>query len=524
MNEIRPYLVAFSAIISFLAFPPFPFGPLIFVALVPLLYAIDDLPAYRGFKYGYLWGLIFHLGLVYYIGWVTVPGMIATVLILALIPAIALWFYGRLAPRWPALALVIIPAVFLTFNWLLNMSDLNYPWADMGYALAYYLPLIQAADIGGVYLLTLAIFAVNLMVFASISGRFNRVPSAGRSYRLAAVIVILSLYVYGVTRINQLDADVPGENLRVGLVQGNITKDIKWNRDGLDVSFERYFSLTRKAVQDSAELIVWPETAMPTYLAQEPKHMSRVTSFIDDVGLPLLTGVVFYDIDPTGNDPNGDSYIYYNSAIMIEPHKPGYQRYHKVHLVPVSEKLPLSGRVKKLKEIRLGQADFSNGDSLVIFKFNGMAFNVLICFESVFPGFTREFTRLGSKLLVVITNDMWFGRTSLFEQHAMMAIFRAVENRVPVVRAANTGISLAADKVGRILAKTGTFREDYIVVTVHPQESKSIYNAIGDVIPKAALVVALLGLPFAFWQRKEYIDESYAQPAPNHSARHLHSV
>jgi len=505
MKEIRPYLVVFSAVLTFLSFPPFPFGPLIFISLVPLLYAIDGLAPHRAFKFGFLWGVIFFLGLVYYIGWVTVPGMIATVLIMALIPATAFWIYSRLVVRWPYLALAFIPAHFLTWNWLFTKSDLNYPWGDFGYSLSYYLPLVQAADIGGVYLISLAIIVVNLLIFASISSRFTKNEGRAVLPRLVAAMIILSLYLYGDMRITDLRKETATKEVAVGLIQGNITKDIKWDRGSLEISFDRYLSLSRKAVDDGAELLIWPETALPTYLAQEPQNMARITTFVDSIGVPLLTGVVYYRTDPLGG------YIFYNSAILLEPGRPGYQLYSKVHLVPMSEKIPFSGKIRKLKDIELGQANFSSGDSMTVFNLDNIDFSTLICFESAFPGYTRQFTRLGAKFLVVITNDMWFGRTSLFEQHAMMAVLRAIENRLPIVRAANTGISMAIDKTGKILARSGTFREEYLIVTIAPESSRSIYNRIGDIIPRTSAVIAMFCLIIAFLKKKEYIYETYVE-------------
>jgi apolipoprotein N-acyltransferase len=505
MKEIRPYLVAFSAVVSFLAFPPFPLGPVIFISLVPLLLAIDGLAPYRAFKFGYLWGVIFYAGMVYYIAWVTIPGMIATVLILALIPATSMLIYSRLAAKLPSLAMLSIPVYFLTWNWLLTKSDLNYPWTDIGYSLSYFLPLIQAAEIGGVYLISLCIFVVNILVFKSISESPVKSWSGRSRSMIIAVIIILSLYSYGVVRIRDLRNDLPEDTLTVGMVQGNITKDIKWNRDGLQVSFDRYFSLSSRAVADGAELLVWPETAIPTYLAQEPGNMTMVTSFVDSIDTPLLTGVVYYTVDSLGE------YVYFNSAMLLEPQKTGYQLYSKIHLVPMSEKIPFSGKVKKLKDIHLGQADFTSGVQMTVFNTDGLDFSTLICFESVFPGFTREFTRLGARMLVVITNDMWFGNTSLYEQHAMMAVFRAIENRVPVVRAANTGVSMAVDKSGCILAKSSTFTEEYLVATIHPETSKSLYNKSGDFIPMVSAPVALICLIIAFWRRKGYIHERYVE-------------
>jgi apolipoprotein N-acyltransferase len=131
----------------------------------------------------------------------------------------------------------------------------------------------------------------------------------------------------------------------------------------------------------------------------------------------------------------------------------------------------------------------------------------VICIESVYPGYCREFAQKGAEFLAVITNDMWFGRTSLLEQHAMMSVFRAVENRIPVVRSANTGISMAIDKWGRIMAKSDIFTIEYLVSEIHPEKSNSVYGRIGDIIPKISLALALISLIIAIIRRKGYNSE-----------------
>ncbi len=505
MKEIRPYLVIFSAVFTFLSFPPFPFGPLIFLALVPLLYAIEDLSPVRAFKFGFLWGMVFHLGLVYYIGWVTVPGMIATVLILSLIPATALSFYVRLLAKGRGMAVLFLPSYIIMWNWLFTKSDFNYPWTDFGYALGYFNHLIQAADIGGVYLISLFILVINLLVYVSISARFDYTDMGRLRLRYLAASIIFIFFAYGVLRVSELKDPPQSDEITIGLLQGNVTKDIKWEPGNLNFSFQRYFDLSRKAVADGAKLLIWPETAIPTYLVQEPLNMGKMRSFVDSLGVPILTGIVYYEtVGP-------QDYNVFNSAILLKPNQPEFKVYSKIHLVPMSEKIPYSDKFRKLRKVQLGQADFSSGRDETIFRADSVDFATLICFESAFPGFTRSFARKGADMLVIITNDMWFGNTSLYEQHAMMAVFRAIENRVPVVRAANTGISLAVDKRGKIFSRSEIFKEQYLIVKVRPEPSQSIYNKIGDVIPQSATVIALILLAIAFWGRKKYIEREYAE-------------
>jgi apolipoprotein N-acyltransferase len=500
MKEIRPYLIILSAVVSVLCFPPFRFGPFIFLSLVPLLLAVEDLPPYRAFKYGFLWGIIFYLGLVYYIAWVTPPGMIATVLILALIPGSALLIFSRLIVRNRGTAVIFLPLYFIMWNWLLTMSDLNYPWTDIGYALAYYLPFIQAAEIGGVYLVSLIILAVNVALYASVSRKFVLSAAARGSLRSGAVLIIALLYVYGVVRLPGNPEKPEGGDLKVGILQGNMTRDIKWKPANLEKNFETYFDLSEKAAAEGAEFLVWPETATPTYLVQERRYMARVDSLVDSLGVSLLTGTPYYEV------AGPQEYIYFNSAVLIKPGHYDHQVYSKIHLVPMSEKIPFSERFKKLKEIRLGQADFSSGREMTIFDLDGYKFATVICFESAFPGYCRRFAQLGAQFLVVITNDMWFGRTSLLEQHAMMSVFRAVENRIPVVRSANTGISMAVDKWGRILVKSDIFVREHLIAEISPENSKSIYGRYGDIIPEAVTILVVLSLFVAFLAKRRYFD------------------
>jgi len=254
---------------------------------------------------------------------------------------------------------------------------------------------------------------------------------------------------------------------------------------------------------EGAEIVIWPETAIPTYLVQEPPSMAYMRRIVSDLKIPVLTGTVFYET------ARPREYIYFNSAILLEPNNNGYQLYSKMHLVPVSEKIPFSERYKILRDIHLGQADFSSGRQQTVFNLDSLKFGTLICFESAFPGFANNYARMGADFLVIITNDMWFGRTSLFEQHAMMASFRAIENRIPVVRAGNTGISLAFDKRGYLLAKSSVFEKEYIMAKIHPERSMSAYNTVGDIIPQAATLISLIALAVAIWKRKGYIERQY---------------
>jgi len=287
----------------------------------------------------------------------------------------------------------------------------------------------------------------------------------------------------------------------VGLMQGNLTEDLKWDPGNVALNFQRYFDLSRGAAAKGAQLIIWPETATPEYILQKPFYRDMMRNFIDSLDVPVLTGTPYYESVGPGE------YIFFNSAVLLKPHDENYKVYFKNRLVPVSEKIPFREKFKILREIRLGQADWSNGEEQTIFEIDGYKFATAICFESVFPGYCRKFALLGAEFLVVITNDMWFGKTSLLEQHAMMSVFRAIENRIPVVRSANTGISMAIDKWGRVTAKSGIFVPASMIVKITPEESRSIYGKIGDIIPKTALGICFIAILVALRRRDGYNTE-----------------
>jgi len=344
----------------------------------------------------------------------------------------------------------------------------------------------------------LAILVSNVLVYASISSIINLSRSERYINRAVSVLIIGLLFIYGSIRLSNADNNPKSDGIQIGIIQGNVTADIKWKPDNLNISFERYFKLSSQAVDNGAKLLIWPETAIPAYLVQDGRRYRIVKDFVNDINVPLLTGIPYYEEIQPGE------YIYYNSAVYLEPGREDYELYRKIHLVPISEKIPLSGRYKILKEIRLGQADWTSGDEFTLFDFEGYKFATVICIESVFPGFCREFAQRGAQFLVVITNDMWFGRTPLMEQHSLISVFRAIENRLPVVRAANTGVSLVIDKWGRIIEKSDVFNEQFLSGRIYPENSNSVYGKIGNIIPKLTSIITFLALVIAIRKFSKY--------------------
>jgi apolipoprotein N-acyltransferase len=166
-------------------------------------------------------------------------------------------------------------------------------------------------------------------------------------------------------------------------------------------------------------------------------------------------------------------------------------RSDKIHLVPFGEYVPLAKLLPFVQKLVVGVGDFSPGDSLAALDIGKGKVGVIVCFEVIFPDLSRSYVREGAQLLVNITNDGWYGRSSAPYQHLSMAVFRAVENGVPLVRAANTGISAIIDKKGKISLATPLFKEDYLVGEVILGKGGTVYTRIGDVFALVCLGIAM---------------------------------
>jgi len=490
------WLLAISALLTALAFPPYRTGFLIYFSPIVLLFISDKTSPRQAFGYGYIWGLVFNLGILYGVFWATIPGTFGMLAVMSLIPALNCFLYRYVSLKSKTLGFIIWPLIWVSWDYLRTLTELNFPWGDYGYTQSYYLPLIQSAEIIGVYGISLMIHIVNVLLYIFLKNDYRT------KIRFASIIVAIFLplifLVYGWLRLPSL-AEPESGAYKIALAQGNIGRDIKWENGGKETSLNTYLDMTRQASAEDVDLVIWPETATPFYLLSQPNWFSRVKYVVDSANTSILTGTPQYE------RVGREEYIYFNAATLISPGVDTLPVYEKIKLVPMSERIPFSGRFKKLREIRLGQADFSSGRYMTIFSNNDVKFATLICFESAFPGYCADFCRLGAQFLVVITNDMWFGPSSLPFQHARMSIFRAVENRVPLARCANTGVSMFIDRWGRTSNVTQMDEKQLIVGDIQPEISASFYNRWGNFIPWGTLLGSILIIiAVAFIRRGKY--------------------
>jgi apolipoprotein N-acyltransferase len=287
----------------------------------------------------------------------------------------------------------------------------------------------------------------------------------------------------------------------VAVVQGNIEQDRKWEREYQDATLSRYEALTRKAVAAGAELVVWPETAAPFYFQEAGPQRRRLLEIGRRNGAFLLFGSPAYA-------GSGAAARLYNRAYLISPAGTVVGHYDKIRLAPFGEYVPFGRLLFFVDKLVEGIGDFAAGTEYKVLGIPQGRFGVLICYEDIFPDLTRRFVLGGADFLVNITNDAWFGRTSAPYQHLVMAAFRAVENRVPLVRATNTGVSAFIAIDGKIEKRTELFRPAVRVADLAwPAVGPTFYTRRGDVFARLSGLVAAIVLGYGWLRGRRGHDE-----------------
>ena len=500
----RRLLAGVSGLLLFFSFPMHGYGIVAWTALVPLFFALRNATPGGGFRIGFLAGVVAHIGIFYWIvyvvvhyGYLPVYAAIGAMLLLAVylslytacFAAAVVFLKGKGAPLFLSAPLAWTILEFLRAHLLTG-----FPWASLAYSQYLYAKVIQIADITGIYGITWAIVMVNALLYELLSERRQRrrlwVETA------FAGVVIAAILVYGHVRSAEIEAVLEGApNLPVALVQGNIEQSVKWDPLYQSQTVDIYGSLSRGSIPPGKGLIVWPETAAPFYFQRPGPLQDAVIDIARDAGTAILLGAPSYD-EEKGN------VHYMNSAYLLGPDGKLGGRYDKVHLVPYGEYVPLRRFFPFIGKLVAGVGDFRPGKGYYPLTADGHRLGVLICYEGIFPEAARDYKKEKAGLLVNITNDAWFGRTSAPYQHLSMTVFRAIENRLYLVRSANTGISAIIDPKGAILSRTGLFERTTLKGHVKIIDEKTCYAAYGDAFVYLC-VGALLMIMISTAQRRK---------------------
>jgi apolipoprotein N-acyltransferase len=502
LRWLPPLSVAASAVASgailALSFPPVAARPLCFVALVPLVVTLFRKPRPRSdfFKAGYLFGVVFFLGILWWIvklspsasitvPWLMMPALVVLVIYLSLYPALVFWLSGVLVRRAGVAVVLVVPSLWALSEMTRSATELGFPWGAIAYALAREPLLIQSAKIIGLFGLGALVVLVNVTLAQAWLARSWRSRAA---YLAAAVFVLVAMAAHGKTEIGDFTRADAGEGIPIAIAQPNVDLKIKWEPSFTDSTFRLIDRLCRQAAESRAKITIFPETSAPVYLRYQPNYMHRLTRLAAELDMAIYIG--FLDGRYEGR---GDSLLVFNSAGLFDANDV-FVQYDKTHLLPFGEAIPFAWKFPSFKKLDFGQANFHPGPSRPPARSRVGDIGPMICFESIFPGIARQSTRDGADLLVNITNDGWFGLTPGPYQHFEMAIVRAVENHRYLVRSANEGISAVVDPVGRVAAPLALYKEGVVIETIRPLTRVTIYTRVGDrPVLTAALLLTLIG-------------------------------
>jgi apolipoprotein N-acyltransferase len=355
------------------------------------------------------------------------------------------------------------------------------------------LPIAQLASVLGVFGVSGLVAAVNAALAVAVTRR----RAGARAYvpMVAVGVLVAAVAAWGARRVARADWTMSGPAIRVGLVQANVNQAEKWDARRAATIFADHVNMTKQAIADGAELVVWPESSTPFYFDEQRDRASadRIRQMANEASVPILVGSVQIE--------RGQPDRYYNAAFLVGPDGKTDGVYRKIHLVPFGEYVPFRRLLFFAAPLVENVGELTAGREALVMPVRGRTISTAICYEVVYPHLVRRFVQNGSELLTTITNDAWFGTTSAPYQHFAQASMRAIENGRYLVRAANTGISGVVDPAGRVLAESRLSEPAVIGHEVRFLNTTTIYTSIGDLFAYlSALVTVLLLLQSRLWR------------------------
>lgn len=517
-HYLRDFLLIFSSsLLLVFSLPRFDFGFLAWVGLLPLLLALSHKSPVRGFWLSLTCGIFFFFGFFYHMIGVSGYTLLHHALLVVYLGGYFGFFglaFTIISRYWNiSAALTAAPFIWVFLEYTRSsFSFLALPLALLAHSQYHYPLVMQIASITGALGVSFLVVLVNAalagMVFGFKKGENEKLK--GRKYLLATAASLLFLaLVYGYSKIN---TPITGNKIKISLVQGNIEQSKKWDPRFAREIMDIFTELTYKATRDQNDLIIWPETATPGSISLDSELYAEIRNIVSQTQTPLLLGSAQHQKFEGKKSIELKSS---NSAYLFQPGQAGVknQRYDKIRLFPFGEYLPYREIIPwSLLDVS-SSGNYLSGKDYTLFDLSGFRFGVTICWENLFPDLFRQFVNKGAEFMVNITNEARFGKTATPYQLASVSVFRAVENRIFVIRCSNTGISCIVDPYGRILDRVkdqkgrDIFVRGVIRGEIVPLESTTIYTQYGDLLVWISLLVSASFLIMACLRRNRKMED-----------------
>jgi apolipoprotein N-acyltransferase len=504
MDSMGWFAALISGILAGLSYPTrfgdwqFPdLGFLAFVCWIPLFQAVSGSSPRRAFALSFVAGL-FHYAASQYWLYTAVHNFgglspmtsvfVMGLLFLVLAAYFAVIFWGS---QWVCRRLALPPILIRPFFWvgveyLRHYGPMGgYPWSQMAYTQGGFLSFMQSADLWGAYGLTFLVVLVNEAISLCLTSFRSTERKPVLRYLFPAIFLLAANLGYGIYRMRQAPPK-PLAELAVGVVQGNIPQEEKWQRGRAKRILQIFSEGTAQLEAQGAELILWPEASLPFSVSYDAeKFPMKIGNHAADV---LLGAITHSQV----SQKNWREQPVYNSALLLSPDGGILDYYHKKELVPFGEYVPYQELLFFAKKMVAEVGNLKPGESFHPIRYRNYRLGILICYEDIFPYISREMVARGAHVLINITNDAWYGRSSAAYQHQVYSQFRSVETRRSLIRATNTGISSLIDRYGRILWQGEIFTRENFLTNLQLFDDGTFYVRMGDKLPQLSLIIMAL--------------------------------
>jgi apolipoprotein N-acyltransferase len=454
LNELFIRSGYFIAIIAGLllaaAFPKIGVAGFAWIAPAFLIFAAQGKNSGDAFRVGYVGGISFWLASLYWlllmpVNWLPILGWISLCAYLALYPAIWVWLLAKKISEgnWSRRTLWSLAgaAVWVALEMIRARLLGGFPWNFLGVSQFKMIPLIQIASVMGVYGVSFLIVWFSLSLFSAALAIFRKPVTrfAWQAEIVLPMLAVVALFIFGFAKAGKVSPST--QTLRVTLIQPSIPQTLIWDENENSNRFRQLLELSENALTDGTDLLIWPEAAVPELSVENFRAISELAQ-------SHHIWVIF-----NGDDVefHPDATNYFNSSFLVNPNGEMANIYHKRKLVIFGEYIPLTRWLPFLKWFTPITDGYAPGDKSVTFALNNLNVktSTLICFEDTFPQLARENATDDLDFLVNLTNDGWFGQSAEQWQHMANAVFRAVENGVPLLRCANNGVTCWIGSNGR---------------------------------------------------------------------------
>jgi apolipoprotein N-acyltransferase len=484
--------VLLSSLLFIAAYAPSPFGFLIYFAFIPQFNLFKRLPPLRSFVYGYLIGLLINAFTLFWLLFYAGLGFSLIVMGNAIQFALLGFILSALMRINERLALISFPFIWTFLEYSRQFGDLAFNWLNIAHTQSYFITIIQYVEYSGYLGIVLWICLLNVCFYYLYSCREQK------KYVIRYGLIVFSLFllplIHGIIKLSEKPVS---DGISASFIQPNILPEDKWDAKFKSQNMHILASMTDSILYTEPQIVVWPETAIPFMLKDSVADLLRIHKTIVRENFYLLTGTLDYL-------KYGEKIKRFNAVYFFTPAQAQFFVYRKLLLVPVEEAFPYRRHLPDW----LGQDEkqqLTPGNEVEVFKCNLYPYNIafngddwqivkkaktkksytiaaVICYEAVFPNLVRRFFEKDADLLIIVTNDSFFGLTAQPFQHQQAAVFRAIEQRTSVVRCANTGISTFIDPYGRQFFKSSLFTRSAAQKIIPVRLKKTFYSIYGDLL------------------------------------------